>query len=224
MTSFHVKTAVAILAGLLLIVPAKADDRIMPGLTAQWIARDMEINGLPASMQTITGNRSLDEVLRYYRRAWSGAIDERQEGPWTVIATRQGDQFISLRLQGFGRSVRGVLTVSLDPEKATPNSKSELGIPPNLQKLGHQIFRDRGSRGENLTLMSRRSVPYERQAFASLYENDGWTKIEDRTTQSVHDGHVMTFLHGKKQVRVVLYRDPDLADGSTLILVTAHHD
>ena len=72
--------------------------------------------------------------------------------------------------------------------------------------------------------MSPRSVAYERQAFASLYATDGWTVAEDRPTQTVTDGQIMQFLRGKEQVRIVLYRDPDLASGRTLILVTSHRD
>ena len=35
--------------GLCLVLPAWPGDWVMPGLSAQWIARDMAINGVPAS-------------------------------------------------------------------------------------------------------------------------------------------------------------------------------
>lgn len=212
---------VVALAGLLLLGSVQASDRIMPGLTAKWIAKDMVINGVPASMQSIEGRVRLDDVLRYYRNAWEGRLDERVEGNWRVLATRDRRQFVSLRLRSGGPGVEGVLTVSLDPSLATPNVASELLVPAGLVRLAHQSFRDPGVDGENLTLMSHRSVAYERQAFESLYRSDGWSSIENRATQSVYDGRVMQFLRGKQQVRVVLYRDPALANGNTLILVSS---
>jgi len=216
--------AVALLLGLMPAAPSWADDWVMPGLTTQWIARDMDINGVPASMRTVRGNRTLDEVLRYYRQQWAGAIDERTEGDWHVVATRQRKQFVSLRLRQSGMGVHGVLTTSLDPGMASPGLRSKLPVPPGLTRLAHQAFRDGGTRGENLTLMSSRSVAWERQAFAALYRSDGWIRVEDRVTRAVRNGHVLQFLRGKQQVRIVLYRDPELADGNTLILVTAHRD
>ena len=50
---------------LLLSSTAFADDWLMPGLTAQWIAKDMTMNGVPASIREVRGQRSLDEVLTY---------------------------------------------------------------------------------------------------------------------------------------------------------------
>jgi len=216
--------AIALFLGLMCVAPSWADDWVMPGLTTQWIARDMDINGVPASMRTVRGDRSLDEVLRYYRRHWAGAIDERIEGDWHVVATRQHEQFVSLRLRQFGTGVRGVLTTSLNPGVASPSLRSILPIPPGLTRLAHQSFRDNGARGENLTLMSPHGIAYERQALITLYESDGWARVEDRATRAVRDGHVLQFLRGKEQIRIVLYRDPDLADGNTLILVTVHRD
>ncbi|MGI9236443.1 MAG: hypothetical protein ACR2QZ_03560 [Woeseiaceae bacterium] len=216
--------AIALLLALMCVAPSQADEWVMPGLTTQWIARDMDINGVPASMRTVRGARSLDEVLRYYRHHWAGAIDERVEGEWHVVATRQHEQFVSLRLQQFGTGVRGVLTTSLNPGVASPGLQSTLPIPPGLTRLAHQSFRDDGARGENLTLMSPRGIAYERQAFATLYQSGGWVRVEDRATRAARDGHVLQFLRSKEHIRIVLYRDPELADGNTLILVTAHRD
>lgn len=212
-------TALALLA----TVPAWADD-LMPGLSAQWIARDMELNGVPASMRSVSGSLPLVEVLRHYRRQWDGALLERRQGEWHVLATRRHGRFLSLRVRGTDTGVDGVLTDSLDPGSASPSLESTLPVPPGLERLAHQTFRDHGSRGENLTLMSRRSVAFERQAFLSLYENDGWVRAADRATLAVPDGHVLELLRGKEQLRIVLYRDPGLAQGRTLILVTAHRD
>lgn len=194
----------------------------MPGLSAQWIARDMTLNGVPASMQALSGSVSLSEVLRYYRSTWRGALDERVEGEWHVLATRQRDRFASLRLRPVGLGVEGVLTVSLDPGRAAPSLESSILVPPGLVRLAHQEFRDGAERGENLTLMSSRSVAYERQAFVSAYRGEGWTLIEDRKAGSVTDGHIIQFVQGKRSLRVVLYREATLAEGRTLVLVTKH--
>jgi len=229
MTESHVaigirRHIILVLIGFVLAGPAWAEEWVMPGLTTQWISRDMVLNGVPASMRTVNGDQSLAEVLKYYRQQWAGAIDERTEGEWRVLSTLQRNQFVSLRLRESGTGVRGVLTTSLDPAAASPSLNSTLAIPAGLTRFAHQSFRDQGSSGENLTLMSPRSVAYERQAFASIYRSDGWTLGEDRATRAATDGHVMQFLRDKEQVRVVLYRDPALANGQTLILVTAHRD
>ena len=207
---------------LLLQLPAWSSDWVMPGLSAQWIARDMTLNGVPASMRALSGNVRLHDVLRFYRSAWRGALDERVEGDWHVLASRQRDRFVSVRLRSIGHGVEGVLTVSLDPGRATPSLESSILVPPGLVRLAHQAFRDGGERGENLTLMSSRSVAYERQAFVSAYRGEGWTLIEDRAAGSVSEGHIVQFAQGKQSLRVVIYRDPSLAEGQTLVLISAH--
>lgn len=214
----------SVLISILLATPVQARDWLMPGLSTEWIARDMHLNGVPASIRSVSGRRSLDQVLDYYRRQWAGRIAIRRAGSWRVLAMKSGTQFASLRIRSLGAGVQGVLTVSLDPDRATPTLDSELRIPSGLERLSHQVFNDPGSQGENLTLMSRRSVVFERQAFCALYQTDGWTMLEDRPTSSVRGGHVLTFLRAKEQVRVVLYSDTELAEGRTLILVTAHKD
>ena len=194
----------------------------MPGMSAQWIAKDVTINGLPASMRSVQVSLPLSEVLRYYRQQWAGRIDERVEGQWHVLATRHRDRFVSLRLRASGNSVQGILTDSRDPDSAVPGLDSALPVPPGLVRLSHQVFRDGPARGENLTLMSSRSVAYERQAFDAIYRGEGWVNIEDRAAHTVADAHVLQFLRGKQSARIVFYRDPALADGNTLILLTAH--
>ena len=218
---------------LLLAAPfARADAWVMPGLEAQWIARDMTLNGVPASMRSLHGRRSLADVLTYYRRLGerlcthpcTDSVHEYRQGVWHVLAMKQRGTFASLRLRSVDGGVHGVLTTSADPATARVNLSSELPVPSGLTSLSHQSFRDRASGGENLTLLSPRSVAYERQAFVALYQNDGWTPAEDRAAKTVPDGHVLQFLRGKEQVRVVLYRDPGLASGRTLILVSAHRN
>lgn len=216
--------AIALVLLALMSPLSAADDWLMPGLSSQWIARDMDLNGVPTAMRAISGPQSLGDVLAYYRRNWAGAVDERKQGEWIVLATRQRDQFASLRVRRHGSGVQGVFTTSVDPKLTTPSLESRLPVPHGLIRLSHQAFRDDGSRGENLTLMSPRSVAYERQALVSLYANEGWIIAEDRTTRTVPDGHVLQLLRGKEQIRAVLYRDPALAQGRTLILITAHSD
>lgn len=216
------RVAVCILSlPVCLALPVSAGDLLMPGLSAQWIARDMSINGVPTSMRSVEGAISLDRVLRHYRRAWGDGLEERTEGMWHVLATRERDRFISLRLRRAGNAVQGILVVSADPSKATPSLRSDLPVPPGLERLSHQSFRDGGTRGENLTLASHRTVAFERQAFDFLYRSEDWLRVEDRRAQSVADGHVLQFVRGKRSARIILYRDPALLDGRTLILVTA---
>ena len=215
------QTIIALLVIVLLAAPALADP-LMPGLSAQWIARDMTINGVPTSIRSVHGDLKPEDVLRYYRKEWAGRLDERVEGEWRVLATRHRDRFISLRLRSTSNSVQGILTDSLDPAKATPSLASPLPIPHGLETLSRHTFTDGGIQGENLTLASRRSVAFERQAFASTFRLDGWTRMEDRAAQTVSNGHILNFVRRKESVRIVLYRDPALLDGRTLILVTAY--
>ena len=222
MTSAAGSRVICLLMLTCLVPQAIAGDTLMPGLSAQWIARDMTINGVPTDMRSVRGTVALDRLLQYYRREWAGELDERVEGDWHVLATRQRGRFISLRVRSAGNGVDGILTSSIDPAEATPSLASRLPVPSSLERLAHQAFRDGGARGENLTLAGSRSVAFERQAFDSLYRSQGWLRVEDRTTRTVADGHILQFVRGKESVRIVLYRDPALLDGRTLILVTAH--
>lgn len=199
---------------------ARADELIMPGLKAQWIAEDMTLNGLPASMRTLQGDVALVDVLGYYRTLWAGELHERIDGDWRVLATRKRDRFISLRLQSAGVGVRGVMTVSADPTNRMATLDSDFPTPPGLTRLAHQTFRDGSLYGENITLMSRRGVAYESQAFRALLAGAGWTLAEDRAAATVPDAQVMHFVRAKQQARVFIYRDAELANGKALILVT----
>lgn len=222
MRRVHALKRLAAALGLLLLActAARAEQLIMPGLSAQWVAEDMTLNGIPASMRTVAGSMPLVDVLRYYRRLWAGELQERIEGEWRVLAIRQRDRFITLRLQSAGVGVEGVLTVSADPSSHQASLDSDFPVPRGLTRLAHQSFRDGSLYGENLTLMSGRSVAYERQAFDALLRGQGWTLAEDRVATTVPDAHVMHFVRAKQQARVFIYRDPELANGNALILVT----
>ena len=216
-------SAAILVAALAFSGLAVADD-LMPALSARWIAKDMQLNGLPARIRAVHGTVRLADVLDWYRRRWDGAIDEWRDGDWHVVAARRGSEFTSLRLRATPTGIEGVMTVTADPATATTPLQNDIAVPGGLRVVSQQRFRDRGSQGENLTLLSHRSLAFERQAFVALYTGNGWQLQEDRPARSVADGHVLQFSRAKEAVRVVLYRDTELADGRTLALLTAHSD
>lgn len=210
----------SMLLGLLAVGSAQATSLVMPELEATWIAQDMTLNGLPVSMRALKGSVPASRVLAYYRKRWGKRLLQRRDRGWHLLAAEEGGKFVSLRLRPVGGGVEGVLTVSPKPDEHVGSVASDFPVPNGLTRLSRQTFNDRGVRGENLTLMSPRSVAFEREAFTSRLLAEGWRVDYERAAASVPNGHIGYFSKARRSATVLVYRDAELGNGNTFIYVS----
>lgn len=195
---------------------------LMPKLDGEWAAERMTMNGIPASIRTISGSLSANEVIAYYEQTWrrdGKAVDKRREGEWQVIAADLGDHFVTLRVQPRAGGSIGAIVVSADPGRYIAKRETEFPLPRSVTMISHQSYLDAGVRAESITLRSPRSVNSERLAMQDELLRAGWATVMDRPASAVADGYLMEFNKTKQYAQIFLARDP-AGSGQTLIMVT----
>ncbi len=192
------------------------------GFTGQWIAEDLRLNGVRASLRSFRGPGETDRVVAHYRDAWqrgAGAV-VRRHGDWRVVATRDQDHFLSVHVHAMRDGVEGVVVVSEVPDPHTAPQSGNLPVPPSWLLLGRQEFVDRGRRAETVTLLSRQNVTGARIALVSAFERNGWRVVRDTAAQTLPDGYVLELRNGRRYARVFIARHHRW-DRHTLAFATA---
>lgn len=144
------------------------------GLELYWVARYMEFNDLPMSIQsfkTFESTSNLTPRLMTYLEKLGGAVHVTtdQDG-WMTLATADDEYFYSIRFFEHPTEIEGVFTVSA----RTPNASSSPRLPLGFVRIEKQTFFD-GPSIQEFTVLSSNSGQSEALAIVErMMRQDGW--------------------------------------------------
>lgn len=151
---------------------------VPPHTTVQWVAQQMEFNGVPMQIRTFRSRLSVQEMLDYYRARWSNGkrcdCVENSVGPYRQIARSEGPYFYTVQVRATdARSSEGYIGVTAPPAvRTTPGSG--FPVPPATQVV-NDIKADDGDTRSRTLLLQNRQPP---AANAAYYEREmpqqGW--------------------------------------------------
>ena len=195
--------------------------KLMPGATATWLAKDMNLNGIPASIQSLRFRDPIDDVVAYYRARFrqSGQVIERPRGEWTVLATRIDKRFVSLQLKADAGATVGIATFTDLPDEDATRYRGALPIPQGVDVLSHQRHNDDGRNAETVTLGAGLSVANLSATIAHAFESEGWVQSLNQPAQTFSDGHVLRFSGPPGVVDITVGYDKKWSDQSLALLV-----
>lgn len=202
---------------------------LMPGTKASWIARQIEMNGLPTSIKSVRHAKPLPDVLAFYQREWTenGSVVTHRHGLWQVISTKIDEHFISLQLKQNLDSTEGMLVVTLDPKNHRTDLSTSLTLPTSFQVLAHQRHLDQVDQAETITLSSPQNVGITTSMLRTALTGAGWRVVSDTSATSLRAGHNLYFTRqGATQrarqhewVKAFIAVDPAWSQ-RTLVLIT----
>jgi hypothetical protein len=194
-----------------------------PQGTAQWIARNMRMNGLPMTLKAFQSQLSPEAVLGHYesqlKSSSSHETHRLMKSPWHVLMFRSHDHFITVHARAASAGSEGTILVSPALDPALLRIRSDFPRPPTARIVNLQEYDDAGMRSEHISLSSDRTPFLEAQAFSQLLIRDGWTMTDTRPTHETHRGFVLEAQREAEHALLVII--PDTArPASTAIVIT----
>jgi len=181
------------------------------------VADNIDLNGLPMSIQRFDSGDDPGQILAFYRSAWAAAGKtpgpiEYEVGDFRVIATFRGGCFYTVQVKsssGKKGGATGFLAVSSAPSRNPV--KSDVPVMTGTEILNDITHNDDGKTARTVLLTNS----FSPGANATFYQNDftgkGWQILSSKemTTQKGR-GSVTVFSKGLREVSVTSVREgPD---------------
>lgn len=188
---------------------------VMPGASAQWIAKRMALNGLSMSIREFTYSGLGEDVKKFYLNRWKakgyGTATEQLLGFDTILGFEQRGFYYTVQFYEENGLVRGKLTVSKVPSSSTfKRQKTDFPLPPGAKLVKKIQFLDHGRRTETLTVEARRSVSSVFGYIDGALVEDGWflaskpMKKNDKSFEFIQ----VEYARRAEQLQVTLYPQP----------------
>jgi len=204
---------------LMLAAPAAASSGDCPefpvpdGMQVQWVAPDMVFNGVPMQIREFNIEKSVDEVLSYYKQQWPargklpGAV-EYPLGDWQVVAAPMERCFYTVQARPTGmHSSTGILAVTRAPNGQPAQRGSGFPMMSDSKVVNDINSVDGPKSARTLVLINQ----FSPQANASFYERvlsqDGWQTVSSLPVpMSNGDGYMLVMQRGVSRVDMSISR------------------
>jgi hypothetical protein len=217
----NARTAIVALL-LVVMAPAAAWEPVdpPPQATLQWVAEDMNYNGVPMRIQFFRSNLALPALLEHYRQRWSEGgkrrYVENDLGPWKVISHEQGDYFIAVQVRpATDRGSEGYL--SQRPTHARP--KASLGdgfpFPPGSEVVNDILTRDPDRSARTLLAFNGLTVDANADFYRTRLTREGWAIADD--AKGRNGGRQLVLRGPAGELSLALAGGPRTAVAATLV-------
>lgn len=208
----------------LLALHATADyvPPIMPGLTAEWIARDVTHNGVAMRMQRLQGRVSVAMVGNHYQELWRDSgyrVRVRRSGGWRQYSIQPGKEFVTLMLRATQSGSEGYLTVSELPGSTSRVESSRVPLPSGVRVIARQTHDDGPKTAETLTLASYQQPTALAIGFHNALTASGWVRQSAGPARTVDSGYVAHYGGDDGLIKLFVHRDPAHYEGQSLVLL-----
>lgn len=184
------------------------------------IAEKMVVNGIPSKVEYFEAERDVEEVLKYYRRRWSGMLAghsgyrEAHVKPWHIISRLEQRHLLTVQVRDSSAlSADGYLAVADLDEVGT--EKTDLDDIPKMagsKVIDSNTSFDPGKKGEVVMLANKFSVVVNGNFYRDHYSTRGWGTLQD---QKLAGAQAMAFRRFGTEVRLVI-KESDM--GSVVVI------
>lgn len=192
-----------------------------PEAHLEWVAPYMVYNGVPMSVKRFDSELKPENILGFYRRAWSAghagpAAVENIVGPWQTISAARGKCFFTVQVQESGKGSTGLLSATqapervrvVDPDKALPMMSGST----ILNDIEHH---DTGKAARTLLLKNGFSAESNADFYRRSLRDQGWTTVSSYQMKTDKGpGITIVMRRGLEEASLVITR----SGNSTMVL------
>lgn len=184
------------------------------------VADNMVINGLPSVVHYFETDRTLEELLDFYRQKWDesaaqkAGYREAEVGPWHVISKIDGQYLLTVQAQQKEAfTTKGYLAIG--DLSAVQNKKDRgKGVPKmsGSKIVNDLVSNDPGKKGRTMMIANSFSVSSNTDYYRNYYLSHGWGQLMD---QGSNDAQVLAFSRFGKEAHLVISK----TSGSTMVVM-----
>lgn len=215
--------ALCLLLTGLLAAPAGAAGEFPdpPDARIQNVGSDLTVYGMQLQARRFESERSMEQVLDFYRRHWKGRQDsgdkerpgyeEIEVGPWRMITRLTEERLYSVQVQSDGRGSWGYLGetplssfAQLDPDEWGSDFPSMRGS----QAIGDLAHDDPGRDARTLHLVNDFSVKGNSSYYRKHFRQRGWQTVMDESLGG-NEPTAFVFRKGREEISMVIQQRDD---------------
>lgn len=185
-----------------------SDVPLMPNTRQAWIAKNIELDGVTASVRSIYHRDPIEQVTAYYEQAWAnhGPVHISEDGQQRVIAAQHRDKFVSLQIESGADGTYGVLIISDPPIPGTVD-EVQLPLPEGFIVLSTQTHRDGSDDAQTITLHSSQSVERVSAELVNQWRTHGWTLLRKTPFKHSANGREVRMKKGNQHIQAYIAQD-----------------
>lgn len=215
-------------------IPGGADDRVWPLLheaaELSVVAEDLRIDGMPMRIRSFRIERPVAAVLHSYR-SWAGpARVENRLGGWQLIAHRQDDRLLMLRLrpEGTERSAGTLSEAEIDGATVGQSPLPEgITVPADTRVGTHITMKDEGRESQLVVLANAHPVGLNVRHFRTQLEAHGYRLQHELPAGGPHPGYSLWLAAPGKEAVVIVFAQDRARSGESgttaITLNVVHH-
>jgi hypothetical protein len=205
--------ASAPLTGFILFEDAWDDFPPPPDSLVQEIVKDSVVNGLPQSIKIYTSEKSVEQVVEFYRKEWQNTgvgppiVDDVEKKKIVSLATEEGYFFTVMAEPRAGSGSIGHMSIAFlnRMKEDGPKLGADFPMPEDSQVASDMVSHDFGKRARMILLRNSHSMDYNKRFYNSSFKFDGWILTKDsRTPKSKGRGVVLEFKRGIEVASIVI--------------------
>lgn len=204
----------ALLAVAALVATARAESwpevKAPSGARVESIASDMILNGRPARLFRFEVNGGEKEVLAFFREQFGAkkVVENRVKND-PVIATRQGDHFITVQLHPVSaqRMQGTVMTTQMlaKPLTSEVSADTRRMLPPDSQVVSTMQSDDAGKRSLMLMAVNQNSTAVNRDHVVQAMQQRGFRVVrEDSSPDASNQSISMLLSSSSEEAQVII--------------------
>ncbi|KGM56730.1 hypothetical protein N799_02240 [Lysobacter arseniciresistens ZS79] len=173
------------------------------------VAADMLFNGLPMSTRKFRTSDRPDDVKRFYRDEWAGAVVENDLGAGTVLGHLEGRYYITVQIEGVGGGTEATVGI-MDTRVGKPEQPpgAWLARPANTEVLSDVQYLDLDGRPRTLALRNTLGPSQNYLFYRSRLAADGW-KPEGPGCSVMASRCLVEFSRGDEHLSLAIQREGD---------------
>ncbi len=190
-----------------------------PGASVEWVGQNVEVNGVKTAIRAFHSKKSIEDVVKFYRREWKKPVEKGKPGymesidaaPWYIISRIEDGYLLTaqVRVKENDQSGSwGYLSASLLPGTGDKARQFGAAIPkiPGSDVINQMNSDDPGKEATTVVISNTHSVTNNADFYRQYYEGKGWTTETDRSLGS-DKVHALVFKTRRKRVTIMVLKD-----------------
>ena len=185
-----------------------------PQAIVEWVGKDLEVNGIKSAVRSFHTRKSIEQVVKFYRREWKRPVAKDMPGfmetidaaPWYIISRVEDGYLLTVQVQVKKNDDSGSWGyLSMGPLPGKNNSNSELGKGTPKMSGSHVLnemkSNDPGKKARTMIISNNHSVSSNVTFYRNHYQGKGWTVESDR---DLGQGKVHTLVFKTRRNRITM--------------------
>ena len=190
-----------------------------PGASVEWVGKNIELNGITSSIRAFHTDKSIEDVVNFYRKEWRrpaekdlpGYLENIDAAPWYIISRIEDDYLLTVQVQvkQTDQSASwGYLASSPLPEGGGKAAAYGAAVPKisGSQVISEMKSDDPGKTANTVIISNTNSVRSNADFYRQHYQSKGWVTETDRRLGR-DQSHSLVFKNRRNRVTIMVMKD-----------------